>query len=72
MDLSLQSIKTNHWSADNLKKHVTSMNDTGQWIPYSCQSTITWMSIRMSTTKLNTDCIYLGHLASNASKASNT
>ena len=33
MDLSLQSIKTNHWSVDNLKKHVTSMNDTGQWIP---------------------------------------
>ena len=30
-----------------------------------CQSTITWMSIRMSTIKLNTDCICLGHLASN-------
>ena len=32
----------------------------------SCQSTITRMSIRMSTIKLNTDCICLGHLASNA------
>ena len=32
----------------------------------SCQLTITWMSIRMSTIKLNTDCICLGHLASNA------
>ena len=31
-----------------------------------CQLTITWMSIRMSTIKLNTDCICLGHLASNA------
>ena len=28
----------------------------------SCQFTITWMSRRMSTIKLNTDCIYLGHL----------
>ena len=32
----------------------------------SCQSTITRMSIRMTTIKLNTDCICLGHLASNA------
>ena len=43
MDLSLWSIKTNNWSADNLKKHATSMNctlkhalqsgDTGQLMP---------------------------------------
>ena len=32
----------------------------------SRQLAITWMSIRMSTIKLNTDCICLGHLASNA------
>ena len=40
MDLSLRSIKTNHWSADIFEKHVTSMiytlklaiqsGDTGQ------------------------------------------
>ena len=29
----------------------------------SCQLTITWMSIRQSTIKLNTDCICLGQLA---------
>ena len=29
----------------------------------SCQLTITWMSIGMSTIKLNSDCICLGHLA---------
>ena len=43
--------------------------DTGQWITSlfdSCQLTITWMSIGMSTIKLNTDCICLGHVASNA------
>ena len=44
MDLSLQSIKTNNWSADNFKKHNTSMSctieptiqsgDTGQRIPF--------------------------------------
>ena len=43
MDLSLRSIKTNNWSADNVKKDVTSMSctlqpaiqscDTGQWVP---------------------------------------
>ena len=32
----------------------------------SCQLTITWMSIRMSTIKLNADCLCLGHLANNA------
>ena len=41
-----------HWSADTLFD--------------SCQLTITWMSIRMSTIKLITDCICLGHLACNA------
>ena len=44
MDLGQQSIKTNNWSADNFKKHVTSMSctlepamqscDTGQQIPF--------------------------------------
>ena len=44
MDLGLQSIKTNNWSADNFEKHVTSMSctlepaiqsgDTGQQIPF--------------------------------------
>ena len=44
MDLSLRSIKTNNWSADDFKKHVTSMSctlelaiqsgDTGQRIPF--------------------------------------
>ena len=43
MDLSLWSIKTNNWSADNFKKHATLMNctlkhalqsgDTGQLMP---------------------------------------
>ena len=37
-----------HWSADALFD--------------SYQLTITWMSIRMETIKLNTDCICLGHL----------
>ena len=41
-----------HWSADALFN--------------SCQLTVTWMSIRMSNLKLNTDCICFGHLASNA------
>ena len=41
--------------------------DTGQWIVFdSCQLTITWMSIAMSTIKLNTDCLCLGQFASNA------
>ena len=44
MDVSLQSIKTNNWSANNFKKHVTSMSctleptiqsgDTGQRVPF--------------------------------------
>ena len=44
MDLSLRSIKTNHWSADIFEKHVTSMiytlklaiqsGDTGQLLPF--------------------------------------
>ena len=41
-----------HWSADTLFD--------------SCQLTITWMAIRMFTIKLNTDCICLGYLVSNA------
>ena len=36
--------------------HVTAVN----WLSHP------WMSIRISTIKLNTDCICLGHLASNA------
>ena len=44
IDLSLRSIKTNNWSVDNFKKHVTSMSctlelailsgDTGLRIPF--------------------------------------
>ena len=45
-----------HWSADTLFD--------------SCQLTMTWISIRMSTIKLNTDCIYLEHLASSVSARS--
>ena len=78
MDLSLLSIKTNNWPADNFLK-------TLQWVVYlsprysqvtlvrrcsfwqlSIDYTITWISTRMSTIKLNTDSICLGHLASNA------
>ena len=75
MDLSPRPIKTNNWSADNFKKHVTSMSyryiwacDTVRWhwsadtLFDRCQLTITWMS----TIRLNTECTYLGHLASNA------
>ena len=43
--------------------------DTGQRIHFLTavdQLTITWNFIRMATIKLNTDCICLGHLASNA------
>ena len=73
MNLSLRSIKTNNWSADDFKKHVTSMSCTLEpalsqvplvsgYLFDSFQLTVTWMS----TIKLNTDCICLGHLASNA------
>ena len=76
MDLSLQPIKTNNWSADNFKKthHLNKLYtwacDTVRWhwsadtLFDSCQWTITWIYIRMSTIKLNTDSICLGHLAS--------
>ena len=59
-------LKTNNWSAVNLKKHVKTIScapepvirsyKTGQRTPYfdSCQLNITWMS----KIKLNTDCIY--------------
>ena len=40
-------------------------DDTGQRIPF-LTAVKTWMSIRMSTIKLNTDCLCLGHPASNA------
>ena len=62
MNLSLRSIKTYNWSADNFKKHV---NEFFTWARVtvkchwsadilfdSCHLTITWMSIRMSTIKL--------------------
>ena len=78
MDLSLRSIKTNNWSADTLKntKLYTWARDTVRchWsmdtLFDSCQLTIIWVSIRMSTIKFNTDCICLGHLASNANNQS--
>ena len=76
MDRSLRSIKTNNWPAVKFKKQVTSMSCTLQPAMqqvtlvsghpfYSCQLTLTWLSIRMPTIKLNTDCICLGHQASN-------
>ena len=85
MDLSLRSIKTNNWSADNFKKirHLDELytwsRGTVRWhwsvhtLFDSCQLTITWnMSIRMSTVKLNTDCILcLGHPASNVTTTNN-
>ena len=39
--------------------------DNGQQMPFfdSCQLTITYLFIRMSAIKLNTDCICLRHLA---------
>ena len=48
-----------------LEPPIQSCN-TGQWTPFfdSCQ--LTWKSIRVSTIKLNTDCICLEQLASNA------
>ena len=78
MDLSLWSIKTNNWSADNFKKTIhlnkvahlnprySQVTLVSGYLNDSCQLTITWVPIRMSTIKLNTDCICLGHLASNA------
>ena len=77
-DLSLWSIKTNIWSADNVK------NTSHQWAAhlFSRCNQMTLVSrypfwqlsidhkmdvhIRIPTIKLNTDCICLGHLANNA------
>ena len=76
MDLSLRSFKTKNWLTDNFTKtcHLNELYtwacDTVMWhgsadtLFDSCQLTITWMSIRMSTIKLNTDCICIGYLAS--------
>ena len=56
MDLTLRSIQT--WSADNFKKHVTSMSCTVKWHWSAdtffdrCQLTVTWLSIRTSTSEL--------------------
>ena len=59
MDPSLRSIKTNNWSADILKKYITSMScpryshvTLVSGYPFdSCQLTITWLPIRMPTIK---------------------
>ena len=71
MDLSLLSVKTNNWSADNLKKNK-SPNELYYW----ARNTVSWhwsvdnlfdscqLSIRIPLSKLNTDCICLGHLPS--------
>ena len=65
-------LTTGQWIT--LKIHVISTSwarDTVMWhwlavtLFDSCQLTITWMSIRMSTIKLKTHCICPGHLASN-------
>ena len=67
IDLSLRSILLKpttglriSWALNTVRWHwsVDTHSD-------SCQLTITWMSIRMCTINLDTDCIYLGHLASN-------
>ena len=65
MNLSLRSIKTNNWSADNFKKHVTSMSCT---LEPALQSGATGQRIpfRQLSIDRNIDCICLGHLASNA------
>ena len=80
MDLSLRSIKTNNWLVDNFNKHVTSVSctlkpaiqsdDTGQQMTFltAVNLTITWMSIKISSIKLNTDFIRLGHLAGHYKK----
>ena len=72
------TFKTNNWLADNFTKtcHLNELYtwacDTVMWhgsadtLFDSCQLTIKWVSIRMCSIKLNTDCICLGHLASNA------
>ena len=74
-DLSLRSLKTNNCSANNFKKHATSMSctledaiqssDTGQRIPFS---TAVSHDHNMDVHRiiLETDWICLGHLASNA------
>ena len=70
--ISLRSIlKPTSGQQITLKKHFTSMSCTLEPAIQSgdidiCQLTITYMSIRMSTIKLNRDCICLRHLASNA------
>ena len=78
MDLTLGSIlkpTTGQWITLKKTRHnelCTWAHDTVRWhwsadTPfYSCQLIITWMAIRMSTIKVNTDCICLGHLATNA------
>ena len=73
MDLSLRSIKTNNWSADNFKR-THQLNELYTWACNTVmwhwsvntlfdrsQLNITWVSIRMSTIKLKTHCIFLGH-----------
>ena len=50
----------------HLSLHYSHVTLVSRYLLDSCQLTITWMSIRMSTIKLNTDRICLGHLASNA------
>ena len=71
------NIKTNNRSVDNLKKNTSpqwvehlspwysQLTLVSRYLFDSCQLTITWMAIRMSTIKVNTNCICLGHLASN-------
>ena len=73
-----QFIKAN-WSADNFKKtqHLNELYNIEPTITFrwhwsvdtlydSCQLTITWMFIRVSTINVNTDCICLKHQACNA------
>ena len=78
MDPSLRSIKTNIWPANNFKKTPPqwvvclspqySQVTLGSGCPFWHLSTDhnIYMSIKMSTIKLNRDCICSGHLGSNA------
>ena len=81
MDLSLQSIKTNNWSAVNLKK-THHLNEMYTWACITvrwywsvgsffdkCQLTMTWMSIRISTSKLNTQLVMPGHYKKTANQS---
>ena len=63
MDLSLQSIKTNHWSVDNLKnmspQWVTLVSGYPFWQLSIDHNMDVHKDVHYQNCKLNTDCIYL-------------